>query len=372
MKISQLSAPQVERLQRHLGLRGFGPAAQEKLLNARVTVVGAGGLGSAALPYLAAAGVGQITLVDDDVVDRTNLQRQVIHSEANLGMAKTQSAAQVLRGLNPDIALTLVNERLTSTNALEVLGGADVILDGTDNFTTRYVVADAAEILDIPVVWGAILRFFGQLSVFWPGKGPLYRDLYPSPPAPGEVPSCAEAGVLGVLPGVIGSLMATEAIKVLAHIGEPLIGQLLTYDALSVKFEKIPVRPDPSRVPVTSVGADVVDDVGNTCGAGSREGEVSAVQLRERIRGGEPMNLVDVREEWEWKMGHIPGAQLVPLSQLMEQPRLPGLKPGRPTYVYCRSGGRSARAIELVKGNHPNAQFINVTGGMQQWEQTEN
>ncbi|WP_206450483.1 molybdopterin-synthase adenylyltransferase MoeB, partial [Micrococcus sp. KRD026] len=284
--LTALSDTQLERFARHLSLDGFGPEAQLALLRSRVLVVGAGGLGAPVLTYLAAAGVGEVHVIDDDMVDRSNLHRQVIHAEADLGRPKTASAAATMRGLHPEVRVVEHRERLTAANALERVGAVDLVLDGTDNYATRYLVADACEIAGVPVVWGAILRFAGQVSVFAPG-GPLYRDVFPERPEPGEVPSCAQAGVLGVLPGIIGSLMAAEAIKLLSGVGEPLVGRLLSVDALTMRFRELRLVPDPERTPVTDLSAHAdqaprPDDAGapgsaEACGAAG--GEIAPAAL---------------------------------------------------------------------------------------------
>ncbi|GAA4835223.1 hypothetical protein GCM10023354_13750 [Garicola koreensis] len=270
-QLSKFSRTQAERFQRHFALAGFGIEAQAKLLDARVVVVGAGGLGAPILTYLAAAGVGQIDIIDHDVVERSNLHRQVIHSEDTLGESKAASAAEAMRGLHPEVVIREHRMSITADNALQLIAPGDVVVDGTDNFLTRYVVSDACEIAGKPLISGSILRFAGQVAMFWSapdarhwnpaweaaGRGPTYRDLYPEAPDAGEVPTCAEAGVIGVLPGVIGSLMAAETIKFLAEVGEPLLGRVLNYDALTSSFTELRLSPDPQREPVTTIGADV-------------------------------------------------------------------------------------------------------------------
>src|SRR5690625_137987 len=257
--LSKFSRTQAERFQRHFALAGFGIDAQAKLLDARAVVVGAGGLGAPILTYLAAAGVGQIDIIDHDVVDRSNLHRQVIHSEHTLGQPKTASAAETMRGLHPEVIIREHREPITAQNALQLIEPGDVVVDGSDNFVTRYVVSDACEIAGKPLISGSILRFAGQVAMFWSdpdrrhwnpdwaeaGRGPTYRDLYPEAPDAGEVPTCAEAGVIGVLPGVIGSLMAAETIKFLAELREPLLGRVLNYDALTASFTELRLAPDP-------------------------------------------------------------------------------------------------------------------------------
>ncbi|WP_129656957.1 molybdopterin-synthase adenylyltransferase MoeB [Rothia halotolerans] len=390
--LSGLSDSQLERFQRHLSLSGFGPEPQQRLLDSRVLVIGAGGLGAPVLTYLAAAGVGRIEIVDDDVVDRSNLHRQVIHAEERIGEPKTASAAGVMRGLHPEVDVVEHRCRITPGNALELMREADLVIDGSDNFLTRYVVSDAAEILRKPVVHGAILRFSGQVSVFWAGRGPTYRDMYPELPDPSEIPTCAEAGVLGVLPGVVGTLMATEAIKVLTGVGEPLIGRVLFFDALKASFRELRLEPDPGRRPVKEVGADLGPLMesasacavgGETAGAavpaedGTAE-EISPAQLRELLAGGPdggPVRLLDVREEWEHRLGAIPDALHVPLGGIVDSegalPALDPLRLGRDddgvVVVYCKAGVRSRRAQEVLRGRYPQARLVSLTGGYDAW-----
>ncbi|GAA3281787.1 molybdopterin-synthase adenylyltransferase MoeB [Nesterenkonia halobia] len=420
--LSQLSTTQLERFQRHLSLAGFGPEAQLKLLDARVLVVGAGGLGAPILTYLAAAGVGTVDLVDHDVVDRSNLHRQVIHSEDGVGEAKTASAAEVMRGLHPEIVVHEHREPIGPQNARELVEPVDLVIDGSDNFATRYVVSDACEITDKPLISGSILRFDGQVSLFWSapdaahqpegGRGPTYRDLYPEAPDPAEVPTCAEAGVLGVLPGVIGTLMATEAIKFLAGVGRSLLGRVLTYDALQAGFREIALRPDPDREPVTTIGADVVglggfDPEGAAaCAAdGAREdsadadaaespdpedpalipvvGEINPYtgtpyepddvgvrQLERDADAGRLASVVDVRQPWEYAMGHVEGAVNVPLESIAHDgAEIPGLEEAteeRPVVVYCKMGVRSRQAMEIIRHRTPEAPLRNLVGGYHQ------
>lgn len=379
-----LSPQQAERFQRQLSLAGFGPSAQQRLLDSRVLVIGAGGLGSPVLSYLAAAGVGTIDIVDHDTVERSNLHRQVIHSEERIGAPKTASAAQVMRGLHPDIVIHEHREPLTAENALALMEPAEVIVDGSDNFATRYIVADAAEIAGKPVVHGAILRFNGQLGVFWAGHGPVYRDLYPSPPPPEAIPSCAEAGVLGVLPGVIGTLMAAETIKLLTGLGEPLIGRVLGYDALTAEFHEIPLKANPDRVPASTIGADVAPPAdmgtgeGGTAGtddtgdAADAAGTIDGATLRGLLREDRAPVLVDVREEWEYQLGAIPGAVNVPLAGILDgSAQVPGVSggPGADSEVvlYCKAGVRSRRAQEALRGAGATGVLRSLSGGYDAW-----
>ncbi len=347
-----LAPAEVARYARHLLVPGVGPTGQRRLTNARVLVVGAGGLGSAVLPYLAAAGVGTLGIVDDDVVDVSNLQRQVVHGQSDVGRAKVDSARDHLTEVNPLVRVITHPVRLTADNALELLAGYDLVVDGADNFPTRYLVSDACALLGLPCVWGAVLRFDGQVSVFWdrpPAGRPAvtYRDVFPVPPAPGTVPSCAEAGVLGVVCAAVGSMMATEAVKLLAGLGEPLLGRLLTFDALSARWREVPVRPMPGRAPVRTLMpepeacAPPVPDA-----VGPRE---LADLLEARARGTADLDLVDVREPAEAQIVEIPGSRLVPLGRFLDRSALDDLDATRPVVLYCRSGVRSAQALGILR-----------------------
>lgn len=348
----ELTPDEIARYQRHLGLPEVGVEGQRRLKNARVLLVGAGGLGSPALHYLAAAGVGTIGLIDDDVVALSNLQRQVIHATSDIGRPKVDSAADRARALNPLVTVIQHRERLTAANALDLVAGYDLVLDGTDNFATRYLVSDAAEILRKPVVWGAILRFHGQLAVFWSGRGPTYRDLFPEPPDPASVPSCAEAGVLGVLPGTIGTLMATEALKLILGRGTPLLGRLLVYDAFGAKLSSLQVLPDRHRPPVTEVRP-----VEFACAAGgpttAETLDVAALQrlIARRDAGELSLVVVDVREHWERELGALPGAVAAPLAEIQERgvDALPAAARSHDVVLYCAAGVRSARALETLR-----------------------
>src|SRR5690242_12671554 len=308
-----LSKAEVERYSRHLIIPDVGMTGQKRMKNAKVLVVGAGGLGSPALLYLAAAGVGTLGILDFDTVDESNLQRQVIHGQSDIGKSKAVSAAESVAEINPYVTVNLHTERLDSGNALEILEPYDLILDGTDNFATRYLVNDACVLLGKPYVWGSIFRFEGQVSVFWAEYGPQYRDLYPEPPPPGMVPSCAEGGVLGVLCASIGSIMVTEAIKLITGIGDPLIGRLMVYDALEMRYSTLNIRRDPTGQPITAL----MDDYEAFCGAISEEAADAAADstisvttldgwLKERNDGGRDFVLVDVREPGEYEINKIP------------------------------------------------------------------
>ena len=326
------------RYLRQMRLPQLGETGQRRLAAARVAVIGAGGLGAPALTYLAAAGIGEITLFDPDTVDATNLHRQVLFTEADLGRSKAVAAAEHLHAQSPQVSVRAVVETLTPANALEELAGHDLVLDGTDNFPTRYLASDACEILDLPLVWGSILAFSGQVSVFWGagGRGVTYRDVHPVPPRPGEVPSCAEAGVLGMLCGVIGSTMAMEAVKVLAGMGDVLFGRLALYDALRARWDELPLVRDPQRLPVTEI-----EDVMLTCGlpgpTGPARDEVTAAQLPALLAAG--ARVIDIREERELaEGGMIAGAEHVPMGELLRgaDHEVAG------AVLYCAAGTRSA------------------------------
>lgn len=326
------------RYLRQMRLPQLGETGQRRLATARVAVIGAGGLGAPALTYLAAAGIGEITLFDPDTVDATNLHRQVLFTEADLGRSKAVAAAEHLHAQSPQVSVRAVVETLTPANALEELAGHDLVLDGTDNFPTRYLASDACEILDLPLVWGSILAFSGQVSVFWGagGRGVTYRDVHPVPPRPGEVPSCAEAGVLGMLCGVIGSTMAMEAVKVLAGMGDVLFGRLALYDALRARWDELPLVRDPQRLPVTEI-----EDVMLTCGlpgpTGPARDEVTAAELPALLAAG--ARVIDIREERELaEGGMIAGAEHVPMGELLRgaDHEVAG------AVLYCAAGTRSA------------------------------
>ena len=382
---AELTREELERYSRHLTLAQFGPVGQRRLKNARVLVVGAGGLGSPALQYLAAAGVGTLGVVDDDVVSLSNLQRQVVHTAADVGRPKVDSAAAAVERLNPLVTVRAHDTRLDPGNAREILAGYDLVLDGADNFATRYLVADAAELCGIPVVWGSILRFDGQVSVFWAGQGPVYRDLYPEAPPAGSVPSCAEGGVLGVLPATIGSVMATEALKLITGLGSPLVGRVLVHDALAQTWRTLTVLPDPRRTPVTDLSQVQV-----ACGIpspGSATGGADGLQtlpgaeetvtaselagmLSARQRGQTSFTLVDVREDWERDLVSIPGAVAVPLDQLLEEgvAALPAGTEGD-VVLHCKAGVRSGKALAALRPGYAMREdsLKHLEGGILAW-----
>ncbi|MFL6130971.1 MAG: adenylyltransferase/sulfurtransferase MoeZ [Mycobacteriales bacterium] len=365
---AELTVEEVARYSRHLIIPDVGVTGQKRLKNAKVLVVGAGGLGSPALLYLAAAGVGTLGVVDFDVVDESNLQRQVIHGVSDVGRPKAESARDSIREINPHVEVVLHTERLDSDNALDVFRPYDLILDGTDNFATRYLVNDACVLLGKPYVWGSIYRFEGQASVFWDRYGPNYRDLYPDPPPPGLVPSCAEGGVLGVLCASIGSIMVTEAIKLICGIGEPLLGRLMVYDALEMSYRTIKVRKDPVGHEITGLidyeeFCGVVSDDAQQAASGST---ISAQDLKEMLDAGKDPYLVDVREPVEYEIVKIPGGVLIPKDRILSGEALAELPQDRPLVLYCRTGVRSAEALAAVKA----AGFrdaVHVRGGVTAW-----
>jgi len=369
--LTSLSHEELLRYSRHLTLPEVGLAGQSKLKQARVLLVGAGGLGSPVALYLAAAGVGTLGIVDFDLVDRSNLQRQILHGTSDIGTAKTDSAQTRLRDVNPHVAVEKFPERLSSANALEILKRFDVIVDGSDNFPTRYLINDACVLLGKPNVYGAVFRFDGQVSVFSAKDGPCYRCLYAEPPPPDLVPSCAEGGVLGVLPGIIGSLQTLEAIKLIVGVGETLIGRLLLFDGRRMQFRELALEKDPN-CPVCGARPTVTSliDYEAFCGAGdggraNGDGaEISAQELR-RERGRKPnLILLDVREPREAEIARIEGSQLIPLREL---PRaIPHLPAHAEIVTFCHHGPRSLKARELLKG----AGFANVrslAGGIEAW-----
>ena len=363
--MSLTSAEQL-RYSRHLLLPEIGEAGQRRLRDARVLCVGVGGLGSPAALYLAAAGVGTLGLVDFDRVDLTNLQRQIVHSTADVGRSKLESARARLNALNPEVSIETFDARLSASNALSLVQGFDIVLDGTDNFTARYLVNDACVLAGKPNAWGSIFRFEGQASVFSAAGGPCYRCLHPEPPPPGLVPSCAEAGVLGVLPGIIGTIQATEAIKVIVGIGEPLIGRFLVYDALRMRFRELRLPKDPDcpicgdRPTITALREyEGYCEVG-----GESDPGLTPAALKARIDAGTAPIILDVREPFENAICRIPGSRLIPLGELPR--RLSELDSAAEIVVHCKSGGRSARAVALLR-EHGYPQVANLSGGILAW-----
>ena len=368
-QLPKLSHEEILRYSRHLILPDVGVAGQRKLKSARVLLVGAGGLGSPAALYLAAAGVGTIGIVDFDVVDQTNLQRQILHGTSRVGVSKLQSAEERLRDINPNVRVETFETRLTSGNALDIIRDFDVVADGTDNFPTRYLVNDACVLLGKPNVYGSIFRFEGQASVFYAKEGPCYRCLYAEPPPPGLVPSCAEGGVLGVLPGIIGSIQALETIKLILGAGDSLIGRLLLFDALKLSFRELKLEKDPD-CPVCGPRPTVTAlvDYEAFCGVGAEPSydglEVSAAELATEWKGNPDLLVLDVREPHEYEIARIEGAKLIPLSQLPD--RLGDLDGHQEIVTHCHHGARSLKALEILKA----AGFSKVRslrGGIDAW-----
>jgi len=368
--LPKLSHAEVLRYSRHLLLPEVGVEGQRKLKAARVLTIGAGGLGSPLSLYLAAAGVGTIGVVHFDVVDLTNLQRQIVHGTSTLGRPKLESAKGRLTDLNPNVNVVSHEGRLTSENALEIIQDYDIVVDGTDNFPTRYLVNDACVLLDKPNVYGSIFRFEGQASVFYAKEGPCYRCLYSEPPPPGLVPSCAEGGVLGVLPGIIGSIQALETIKWIIGAGDSLVGRLVLFDALKLRFRELKLRKDPN-CPICGDHPTIHEliDYQAFCGIGAepdyRGVEISVEEFqREREAKGDELVLVDVREPHEWEIAHIDGARLLPLSQLPD--RLNELDGHAEIVTQCHHGARSLKALEILKGAGY-GKVRSLAGGIDAW-----
>lgn len=377
--IIDMNFEEPERYARQLALPGFGVAGQSRLGAARVLVVGAGGLGSAVLPLLASAGVGTIGVIDDDRVELSNLHRQPIHGTRDVGRSKVGSAAETLADLNPGIAVVPMDARLTSSTALELFAQYDLVVDGSDNFPTRYLANDAAALVGIPLVWGAVSQYSGQTGVAWAAQGPQYRDLFPAPPKAGSVLSCAEGGVMPSVCAVIGSIMATEALKLLTGIGEPLIGRVITFDAMSGGFRELSYERDPSASPITelidyeafcgvrpalAVGSAPSGDGREKQAQATRADEISAEQLSSELHAGNPLTLLDVREPWEAAIASLPGSILLPLRNLEES--VPELPPDRLVVVYCHRGIRSERALAILRSaGITNSRHL--AGGIDAW-----
>ncbi|WP_394253199.1 molybdopterin-synthase adenylyltransferase MoeB [Arthrobacter pityocampae] len=378
--VGSLTQEETLRYSRHLIIPGFGTEAQLRLKNARVLVIGAGGLGSPALLYLAAAGVGTLGVVDDDDVELSNLQRQVIHGVPDLGRSKAESARDSILALNPLVEVVLHRERLDASNALALFSGYDLVVDGTDNFATRYLVNDAAAILGKPYVWGSILRFDGQVSVFWQDRGPTYRDLYPDAPPPGSVPSCAEGGVLGVLCAQIGSVMVNEAIKLITGVGRTLLGRVLVFDALDMSWREVRVRPDPTapRItelidyeqfcglpPASAAAEDQAEDQAEDPGAVPTVSvEELAELLAARAAGAADFDLLDVRNPEEYAIVSIDGAVLVPTPLILDGAAT--VDSARTVYVHCKTGIRSADVVRHLRGRG-HRDVWSVDGGIIEW-----
>jgi len=365
---AELTKEEVARYSRHLIIPDVGVDGQKRLKNAKVLVVGAGGLGSPALLYLAAAGVGTLGVVDFDTVDESNLQRQIIHGQSDVGRPKAESARDSIAEINPFVKVNLHQTHLSSENALDIFRDYDLIVDGTDNFATRYLVNDAAVLLGKPYVWGSIFRFEGQVSVFWEEQGPQYRDLYPEPPAPGMVPSCAEGGVLGVLCASIGSIMVTEAIKLITGIGETLLGRLMVYDALEMSYRTIKIRKDPNGEKITELidydaFCGVVSEDARDAAAGHT---ITPLELKQKIDGHEKFLLVDVREPHEFEIVRIPGSVLIPKDRILSGAALAELPQDRQIVLHCKSGARSAEALAALH-QAGFADAVHVGGGVLAW-----
>ena len=370
-----LTVDEVRRYSRHLIIPDVAMAGQQRLMNARVLCVGAGGLGSPALMYLAAAGVGTLGIVEFDTVDESNLQRQIIHGQSDIGKSKALSAKEKIAEINPNVNVVVHEIRLDIDNVMDIFAQYDLIVDGTDNFATRYLVNDACVLLKKPYVWGSIYRFDGQASVFWAEYGPCYRCLYPEPPPPGMVPSCAEGGVLGVLCASIGSIQTTEAIKLITGIGEPLIGQLMIYDALEMSYRKIKVRKDP-KCPLCSekpTQTALLPDYEAFCGVLSDAAEVavkdstiSVLELKGKIDNKENFLLIDVREPSEFEIVRIPGSVLIPKQGFLDGSALASLPQDKPIILHCKSGVRSAECLAILK-SAGFADATHVSGGVVAW-----
>jgi sulfur-carrier protein adenylyltransferase/sulfurtransferase len=371
---ADLSVDEVRRYSRHLIIPEIGMTGQKRLKNAKVLCVGAGGLGSPALLYLAAAGVGTLGVIDFDVVDESNLQRQIIHGQSDIGRLKAESARDSVAEINPYVNVQVHTDALTTDNVMEIFSGYDLIVDGTDNFATRYMVNDACVLLGKPYVWGSIFRFDGQASVFWAEYGPCYRCLYPDPPPPGMVPSCAEGGVLGVLCGSMGSIQVTEAIKLITGVGESLAGRLMIYDALEMSYRTVRVRKDPECA-ICGKNPTITGliDYDAFCGAVSDDAAaaasgstITATELKGMLDRGDNIFLIDVREPNEYEIVSIPGATLIPKDQFLTGAALEKLPQDKRIVLHCKSGVRSAEALAVVK-TAGFADAVHVGGGVLAW-----
>jgi len=374
---ADLTVDEVKRYSRHLIIPDVGMTGQKRLKNAKVLCVGAGGLGSPALLYLAAAGVGTLGVIDFDVVDESNLQRQIIHGQSDVGRPKALSARDSIKEVNPYVDVVVHQEALTNDNVMEIFSGYDLIVDGTDNFATRYMVNDACVLLGKPYVWGSIYRFDGQASVFWAEYGPCYRCLYPEPPPPGMVPSCAEGGVLGVLCASIGSIQVNEAIKLLIGIGEPLVGRLMVYDALEMSYRSLNVKKDPD-CPICGKNPTITEliDYDAFCGVVSADAQeaaagstITAAELKEMLDRKDDIFLIDVREPNEYEIVSIPGSVLIPKEQFLNGSALERLPQDRRIILHCKSGARSAECLAVVK-NAGFSDAVHLGGGVLSWVNT--
>jgi len=377
---TELTREELIRYSRHILLPQVGEEGQAALKKSRVLLVGAGGLGSPVALYLAAAGVGTLGLVDFDSVDLSNLQRQILHGSSGIGSPKIDSARDRLKDINPNVRVEGYETRLTASNALDIARDYDLIVDGTDNFATRYLVNDTAVLLGIQNVYGSVYRFEGQASVFGAPDGPCYRCLFREPPPPDLIPSCAEAGVLGVVPGLVGTIQATETIKILLGVGETLVGKLLLIDAMTMAFRTLEIRRDPEcpacgtreiteLMDYDELCGDTVQSGGGTSSSSERSSggavtEIQPSQLAQRLERGEKLEIIDVREPYEWQIGHIPGARLVPLGQIAEE--IPRLDKRRETILYCKVGARSMNAAKQLASAGV-ADVRNLAGGILRW-----
>jgi molybdopterin/thiamine biosynthesis adenylyltransferase/rhodanese-related sulfurtransferase len=374
---AELTVDEVKRYSRHLIIPDVGMTGQKRLKNARVLVVGAGGLGSPALLYLAAAGVGTLGVIDFDVVDESNLQRQIIHGQSDIGWPKALSARDSIKEINPYVDVIVHEEALSNDNVMQIFSGYDLIVDGTDNFATRYMVNDACVLLNKPYVWGSIYRFDGQASVFWSEYGPCYRCLYPEPPPPGMVPSCAEGGVLGVLCASIGSIQVNEAIKLLIGIGEAIVGRLMIYDALEMNYRSLNIRKDPDCA-ICGKNPTITEliDYDAFCGAVSADAQeaasgstITAAELKDMLDRKDNIFLVDVREPNEYEIVSIPGATLIPKDQFLNGSALERLPQDKRIVLHCKSGARSAECLAVVK-NAGFSDAVHLGGGVLSWVST--
>jgi molybdopterin/thiamine biosynthesis adenylyltransferase/rhodanese-related sulfurtransferase len=371
---ADLTVDEVKRYSRHLIIPEIGMTGQKRLKNAKVLCVGAGGLGSPALLYLAAAGVGTLGVIDFDTVDESNLQRQIIHGQSDIGRPKAESARDSIKEINPYVNVVLYEEALTTDNVMDIFSQFDLIVDGTDNFATRYMVNDACVLLGKPYVWGSIYRFDGQASVFWAEHGPCYRCLYPDPPPPGMVPSCAEGGVLGVLCASIGSIQVNEAIKLLTGIGESLAGRLMIYDALEMSYRTVRIRKDPEcAICGKNPTITKLIDYDAFCGVLSEDAQeaasgstITATELKSMLDNGDNIFLVDVREPNEYEIVSIPGSVLIPKDQFLTGAALERLPQDKRIVLHCKSGARSAEALAVVK-DAGFADAVHVGGGVLAW-----
>ncbi len=374
---ADLTVDEVKRYSRHLIIPDVGMTGQKRLKNAKVLCVGAGGLGSPALLYLAAAGVGTLGVIDFDVVDESNLQRQIIHGQSDIGRPKALSARDSIKEINPYVNVIVHEEALSNDNVMQIFSGYDLIVDGTDNFATRYMVNDACVLLGKPYVWGSIYRFDGQASVFWAEYGPCYRCLYPEPPPPGMVPSCAEGGVLGVLCASIGSIQVNEAIKLLIGIGEPLVGRLMVYDALEMNYRSLNIKKDPD-CPICGENPTITEliDYDAFCGAISADAQeaaagstITAAELKAMLDRDDDIFLIDVREPNEYEIVSIPGATLIPKDQFLNGSALEKLPQDKRIVLHCKSGARSAECLAVLK-NAGFSDAVHVGGGVLSWVST--